>query len=921
MLSYLGPTDTFNRQGALRTLQKINVNKNNKADDDVSSMTEATQGPENPGTTDTNDEDVAHKGGRRASHAETAMLESAKIRVVENKAKRTMYVACTVDRALTSSKTNKYPLTRSQQKRRAVFHRVADVIGGLRMITGDIAYDTILAMDSCPPINKQFYDRILAAIQNLVLGDNKTNDYMDIIRSRAVGDDTYYSIEALKSFMMFPVVKKDAGESKKRKKKDGDDDNKPKVRLLDNRIKEPMTRDMADTAFTHASSMAWRCRNVLRYEVEVDLTNRGHYNKDEIKAICSKAKKALDVVPVTTFATNLGPLGSDDRLVKLIRSYQEQLPMNLPTDPKIFKPEKSTRKSGEDTTLDRVAAQIPHFLFKLATFASRRLDTYYPQDERDDDDFKIEDYTKDIEERNDEEEEEVVDANDKNDGDGDAVMKDEPPAMTKPDLDEKKKKTTTKKPNGPRRPMRFAFLPIWKLSAAMAEYTHTGLAVNWAKDAFESEPSVDSIAGDLFPDLTFIPQLKYPPGHPRFKHWYLEGFRTNGVDLQLRLICCQGDTPSAFNAANLCKSGYQLDKPPRKVQAREQIVHSNQKARDSTRFRGAIKLYQDRCDLVKRVLPETVVSIDPGENKPIQVAEISSRIPLKTNGTVDGSMATIEEHTSFWHVARTDYCRDAGYVRRHTFETARRTENPRYAAALERFRYTRRRTCDPDTFAVYAKTRAETFEAMREEANLLSRKTRKYHTRRRTQQKLDKIADDLVFGRGVVDDSRTIKKDRKERRRAWRQKEDTDPYGFVPDIPVDGDDVLRSKRRKLDSDSNWTDRMLTPPERHARPVFFGNGSWKSSGLPRKILVKKISTRGVCVITDEFLTSQSCPCCGGKKTLKDIERGSRLRYCTNSRTGNCCLTQVDRDVSGSFSIGLAVFWGLSGQPGRPPHLAR
>jgi len=767
------------------------------------------------------------------------------------------------------------------------------------------------------------------------------------VRARAVGDDKYYSIAALKEFMAVPVVKKKKADddSSKREKKEKGDDDEPKVQPIPERVKQDMIRDMADTAKTHASSMAARCRNVLSYEVEVDLEARGGFNKDQIKAICAEAKKTLDVVPVVTFATSLGPLGNEDRLVKLVRSYQEQLPTELPANFESKKPtpkkepKKSTRKNDK-APLDRIADKIPHVLFKVATFASRRLDTYYPPDERHEDDFEIEDYTKDVEEADDDDEDGVGGADNKTKctdvgGDGDVAMKDK-----HPEGKDAKKTEEEKKKWDRRRPKRFAFLPIWKLSAAMVEYVYSGLAVNWTKDAFDSEPRVDSIAGDLFPDLTFIPQLKYRPGHPKFKHWYLEGFRTNGVELQLRLVCCQGDTPSAFNAANLCKRGYQLSEAPRKVPAKEQVVDSNQKARDMTRFRGTVKLYQDHCDLVKKVLPEKIVSVDPGENIPIQVGEISKQVPLKAEGTVDGTATTIENYTTFWNTTRTEYCKSAGYVRQQTFETTRRAESPEYAAALERLRHTRRRTCDPETFAAYARIRGETFEAMRREANRLSRKTRKYHTRRRTQQRLDKIADDLVFGRGVVADSKVLKQRRRQclrqRRRSWRQsKKSATPEGtdfvpkksvapegtdFVPARTTEDDDLKRTKRQKLDSDGSWTDAFATP-ERLARPVFFGNGSWKSSGIPRKVLVKKISTRGICVITDEYLTSQSCPCCGGRKTLKNIERGSRLRYCTNSRTGTCSLSGFDRDVLGSFNIGLSAIWGLLGKSGRPPHLAR
>ena len=107
-----------------------------------------------------------------------------------------------------------------------------------------------------------------------------------------------------------------------------------------------------------------------------------------------------------------------------------------------------------------------------------------------------------------------------------------------------------------------------------------------------------------------------------------------------------------------------------------------------------------------------------------------------------------------------------------------------------------------------------------------------------------------------------------------------------------------------------------------RVIFFGGGNWTpkkgSPAVPRKPLISRIASKGLCIVEDEYRTSKCCPCCGGE--MQDLKGKSRVRCCKNSLNGNCSLTNLDRDRIGSLNIALCGAMTLLGHK-RPEYLCR
>ena len=86
-----------------------------------------------------------------------------------------------------------------------------------------------------------------------------------------------------------------------------------------------------------------------------------------------------------------------------------------------------------------------------------------------------------------------------------------------------------------------------------------------------------------------------------------------------------------------------------------------------------------------------------------------------------------------------------------------------------------------------------------------------------------------------------------------------------------------------------------------RVIFFG-GNWTpkkgSTAVPRKPLISRIVSKGLCIVEDEYRTSKCGPCCGGK--MQDVKSKGHVRCCKNSLNGNYSLTKLDRDRVGSLN---------------------
>ena len=228
----------------------------------------------------------------------------------------------------------------------------------------------------------------------------------------------------------------------------------------------------------------------------------------------------------------------------------------------------------------------------------------------------------------------------------------------------------------------------------------------------------------------------------------------------------------------------------------------------------------------------------------------------------EGSSATM------WHLTQREYQRRAGVLDAYRHERWRRCRKS-YATAIAALGETTRRTCDPDALHEYARAQATYFITLARELGRVQRRKSRWMTKRRTAKTQDRLA--------------------------WR----------LLGLPGRGFRARQNKLAKEGKDTQW-DRSAWE---NAKPiVFFGDGSWAPrcgcAPMPRKALIKRVATRGVVVVEDEFRTSKACPCVRCSGEMEDVPGNHRVRSCKNSADGDgsgCVAHRIDRDVGGVLGI--------------------
>lgn len=266
----------------------------------------------------------------------------------------------------------------------------------------------------------------------------------------------------------------------------------------------------------------------------------------------------------------------------------------------------------------------------------------------------------------------------------------------------------------------FAVLPDWQLRPAFVEYTTTELQVMFGKKL----GSLTNFETRVF-DLNHIRHLKNPD-------WYLMGFRTDGVQIQLRLGSLSSRHPQAPNTPALSEAGYSGIIPPsKKVDIRLQS-------------RGVHRITKDRFDNKKLTTNQgvediTAVIVDPGSVKPVEVREI--RILDSENASA------IEEHTlKTWSMTENDWVKESQAKLLRTREKLRRERKSLYSTVLEKLRHTTKRTSSIDTYLEYVTTFVQNLKVLKRELLNRGRKVTRWLNSKNKQKALDKLADRLMRG-------------------------------------------------------------------------------------------------------------------------------------------------------------------------------
>ena len=492
-------------------------------------------------------------------------------------------------------------------------------------------------------------------------------------------------------------------------------------------------------------------------------------------------------------------------------------------------------------------------------------------------------------------------------------------------------------------PKRFALLPMWKHQPAFVKYGATQFAqVPMVRDSAlrPKDVSVDNLVRGALFDLT---RVRCRPHD--WDGWVLDGFATNGVELVLHYKALQARRPGAGQVAALAKAGY------------GSIAKSHKLRHQDENVRGVFRDTQNEKCITRRLARTSarrIVAVDPGQCKPVQACSLPFRFAeehpnwvertlmaqQRTRGATAPSakdarrVHAIEEQraraspwddafetyadkkrrerddafvddvqqraawthfvdadgganpVTLWHITNLEYRRRCGFELATQRERWRR-ERWHYASAIHDLGETTRRTCDPVEFEAHVRVQARHFVRLKRELDRTDRRKTRWATKRRTAKAQDRLA--------------------------WR----------LLGLPGRS---FRAKQKKLGDAAEWRRDAW---RREMPLVFFGDGSWSarkgSAPMPRKALIKRIATRGACVVEDEFRTSKMCPCasCNGELRDHNTPGERRVRSCTKSSTSDgdatgCIARGIDRDWGGVMGIMQCGLQSLRKQPRLPKY---
>ena len=343
--------------------------------------------------------------------------------------------------------------------------------------------------------------------------------------------------------------------------------------------------------------------------------------------------------------------------------------------------------------------------------------------------------------------------------------------------------------------------------------------------------------------------------------WRLNSFRTDGV--QLCLCFVSGCATKTFGINELVDAGYdKLPVPSKPVDVR-------------TVDPGIYRLTEKRKDIspLSNVEQLLLVPIDPGQVKPIQVAEVPA-VECDSAKRICDYMSAHKECE--WHITDAQWKEGSGRAQFEKGEADCRQRRPEYDTAISALRETRRRCASFVELENHCKVvfSGGCLEALRAQLVTLAQSKIRWTRTRRTVSYISKVADRIF--------------DRASRRR---------------------NDIL-------------------PKDQHqTRVAFMGDGTFGHqkghAPVPKKKLVRSLAVRGPTVIMDEYNTSKMCPC--GTSELKNVHESHRLCcHKTVGLDGPCCVEcslgaeNMDRDVLAIINFLLCARCALDGKE-RPDHL--
>ena len=403
----------------------------------------------------------------------------------------------------------------------------------------------------------------------------------------------------------------------------------------------------------------------------------------------------------------------------------------------------------------------------------------------------------------------------------------------------------------------------------------------WEYDgAYQFCNNIDEI--NIFNDIFNLKKIKGRYGIDN--KWKLCNFRTNGVKCVLTFV--SGSSPSVHGSTDLLRPGYKYIKIP------ESPINVR------TEERGLYRLNEYRNDLLPlkkdKLSDITFHLVDPGFNKIVQ----GGNIPATCESLPDKVVQALEQPNGLWHVTQDEFMSKSGRLDKMNIEKKRRIINPLYNQSIQKLSKTRCRCSDDTLFGLYVNTTFETFEIMATELTHKGRSISSWQAFRSMQSYIAGLAN-RMFNKSSF---------------RWYRQPEIINKTLSAEEKTDLRKILKLKKRNQ-------------PEKTV--VFFGDGTFKSSrrgkaSVPKKSILKVLSTIGLTVLLGEYNTSKQCPC-GKGELITPLSHtstsGSRVRVHKTSG-GKCSVLErvEDRDEVSLVNFGISCLRSVNGESW-PEHLCR
>ena len=417
-------------------------------------------------------------------------------------------------------------------------------------------------------------------------------------------------------------------------------------------------------------------------------------------------------------------------------------------------------------------------------------------------------------------------------------------------------------------PSQFNILPVYKLQAGFVNLSYTSLC-----SIFENKKDIKNKKNkninitinkeNIIENVFNLSKIK----NRNSDNWKIKQLQTNGYELKIKYI--SNNKPVGFNIDKLNDSGYDLNKPKNKINLFKErgLYQFNQKRIDVDNLSS-----HNDIDIQNKI---RISCIDPGVSSMISIRDCLLDKMDNIKSIYDNSNTIDIKNKEYYLFIRNNKINDMERLRR---------KKRKYSTFLDDMNKEIGKTCNYHNFTNYVKCIFKHLRNMTLEKCRKGRKKCRFYGISKKESYLTHLANNIFNSEKIVNSCKFQYKYNK--------------------LSLEEKKALKIKIREK-KENNRNIKNI---------VFFGDGEFKGNGfghrsVPKKELLKKLASKGLVFLLDEYGSSKYCPGCGCQ--MKDVIGKYRVRHCSSvlseGSANQCCLMdnnscfECDRDNSATLNM--------------------